>query len=247
MTAQMTAQMKAHSPAHTALWERELPASRNRSTRLTPGEVAQAAFQIAESESLWGTSVKRVANRLGVPALRLEHYLASREDLFDLMLDQALAEIELPDQDAQRGWRPQLRELAEATYALASRHPWLVELIARPPSGPHGLRFLERALACFDGSALDVRSAALAFNAVLAFVCGSVRVETRSSAARRGGAGRDEADYLNDAVAGPDYPRLAALFDDVTDVTLERSFTQGLDYLLDGIAGRIEPHREAED
>ncbi|HEY7007330.1 MAG TPA: TetR/AcrR family transcriptional regulator C-terminal domain-containing protein [Jatrophihabitantaceae bacterium] len=240
-----------HNPVHTALWERELPASRNRSTRLTPGEVAQAAFLIAESESLWGTSVKRVANRLGVPALRLEHYLASREDLFDLMLDQALAEIDLPEHNPELGWRPQLRELADATYALACRHPWLVELIARPPSGPNGLRFLEQALACFDGSGLDVRSAALAFNAVLAFVCGSVRVDTRSSAARRLGTARDEADYLNDAVAAPSFPHLAALFDDATDVTLDRSFTQGLDYLLDGIAeriaGGIERHRDAED
>lgn len=244
----MTAQMREHSPAHTALWDRELPASRNRTTRLTPGEVAQAAFLIAESESLWATSVKRVANRLGVPALRLEHYLASREDLFDLMLDQALAEIELPDRNTEDGWRPQLRDLAETTHALAGRHPWLVELIARPPSGPHGLRYLERALACFDGSGLDVRTAALAFNAVLAFVCGSVRVETRSSAARRLGAGRTEADYLNDAVAAPDYPHLAALFEDATDVTSDRSFTQGLDYLMDGIAARIGQHSgEARD
>ncbi|MDQ2839387.1 MAG: TetR/AcrR family transcriptional regulator C-terminal domain-containing protein [Actinomycetota bacterium] len=230
------------SSAGTSLWERTLPVARDRREVLQPEQVAQSAFELAEADSLAATSVKRLANRLGVPAVRLEQYLPSREDLLDLMLDVVLGEIALPEQGITVDWRSSLRAIAIATHATASQHPWLVELIGgRPPSGPNGLRFIEAGLATFAGAGLDITEAAHCVNAVQAFVCGSVQLHAArgASAGQRDGAARN-ARYLTEAVAGPDYPQLAALFANAEDLTTDGSFEHGLDLLLDGIALRVE-------
>lgn len=228
-----------HLPATSQLWERPLPVSRDRSATLSREELAHTAFAIAEAENLSAVSVKRVASKLGVPAARLEQYLPARDDLLDLMLEVALSEIETGQQPvADPDWRAGLRAIALATHVAAERHPWLAELIgARPPSGPNGLRYLEHALGVVCGSGADVLTAANCVNAVLAFVSGSVRTQP---VRKINGAARRNAEYLNHAVAAPEYPYLADLFSHAAAVTSENSFEQGLDYLLDGIARRIQ-------
>lgn len=226
----------------TLLWERELPISRDRQAVLLPEQVARAAFELAEAESLSATSVKRVANRLGVPALRLEQYLPSRQDLLDLMLDVALGEIDLPEPTESGDWRAQLHDIATATLQSATRHPWLVELIGgRPPGGPNGLRFIERGLAAFTGTSLQMAEAAQCVNAVQAFVCGSVRVHDSGGAGQQPAASASRnAEYLLQAVAGADYPCLAELFASPGQLTSDSSFDYGLNCLLDGISRQLE-------
>ena len=200
-----------------------------------------SASSIAESENLLAASVKRVANRLGVPAPRLEQYLPSRDDLFELMLDVALGEVKLADAPDDADWRAQLAELAEATYTLACQHPWLVELIGgRPPSGPNGLRYVERALTAFARTGLDPTTAALCFNAVLSYVSGCVRTEVQYKDPMAGDRAEDKARYLTDTISGADYPYLSALLSDSANVTNDASFAHGLACLLDGIALRVE-------
>ncbi|MGI8667340.1 MAG: TetR/AcrR family transcriptional regulator [Jatrophihabitans sp.] len=236
----MSTQIHRPQPAEAApplLWERALPVARDRREVLRPQQVAQAAFELAETDGLAATSVKRVAIRLGVPATRLEQYLPSREDLLDLMLDIVLGEVALPEPGATVHWRAQLHGIAVATHRVASQHPWLVELIGgRPPTGPNGLRYIEAGLAALSDTGLAIADIARCVNAIQAFVCGSVQIHaTRGAIGQQGSNAR----YLKDAVAGPDYPQLAALFSDAEDLTTDNSFEQGLDCLLDGIALRV--------
>lgn len=230
------------SVSTTLLWERPLPISRDRSARLTREEVAHAGFAIAETENLQAVSPKRVASRLGVPATRLETYLASRDDLLDLMLDIAFGEIDMPaarSTDDAADWRTELTEIALATHATARRHPWLVQLIGtRPPTGPNGLRYTERMLAAVGGVGLDISTMAECVNAMLAFVCGYAQIEPGQSRATNG-HGHQDAQYLAEVVAGPGYPNLARLFTEAANLTSEDAFSSGLTYLLDGIERRI--------
>lgn len=233
----MTAQ-HLDDDADTLVWDRVPPAGPDRTTRLDAEEVARAAMAVADAENLPAVAVKRVANRLRIPAPRLQAYVHDREELYDLMLDVALGDVERPDPDA--GWRTRLEQLATRTRAVAQVHPWLVDLVGgRPPTGPLGLRYVEDAVAACAASGADVRSAALSFNALLAYVSGSVRIETRSRAARsaRPVAPASHADHLAGVVADGHHPMLAALFAEAADVTADESFEHGLARLLDGIAG----------
>jgi AcrR family transcriptional regulator len=239
----MATQLRRESPAgfDTLLWERELPTSRDRQLFLQPEQIAHAAFELAEHESLAATSVKRVANRLGVPSLRLEQYLPSRQDLLDLMLDVVLGEIQLPQAEDSTGWDGQLRAIATATHEVATRHPWLVELIGgRPPGGPNGLRFIERGLAAFAATSLSMADAAQCLNTMQAFVCGSVRMHDRATGQQPASSATRNAEYLLAAVAGAEYPCLAELFASPSQLTSQSSFEYGLNCLLDGIAQQLE-------
>lgn len=231
--------------AQRSMWERVPPPNRGRSAPLTPDEIARTALAVADAENLTAVSVKRVATRLRVPSPRLGQYLTSRDELYDLMLDYCLGEIALPD--AGLGWRTQLEHLARETYRLTQEHRSLVELIGgRSPSGPNGLRFIEQALAAFEPTGLDVRTAALCFNAVLSLICGSAGVRTRH---RSGPADQrritGDADYLSQTVSAEMFPHLRALFADAPDLTSDESFDHGLGCLLDGIEARVRADASA--
>jgi AcrR family transcriptional regulator len=231
---------KQNSGPVTLIWEREVPDVRG--VDLTREQIAEAAFLVAEAENLQAVSLKRVASKLGVPALRLEAYLTTRADLLDLMLDVAYGEIALPD--AQGGdWRADLREIAEATMSTAAKHPWLLQLVGtRPPYGPNGLRNSERALASLSGVGLDVAAMTQAVNAVLAYVYGFVQIEMVKHARTDDAEGTRQvhtAEYLLAEVSSGAYPNLSALFAGGAALTAEQAFETGLDYVLDGIEKQI--------
>lgn len=221
------------------LWLRTPPQNRDRSARLTAEQIARTAFDIADREHLLAVSVKRVANRLKVPAARLEHYLRSRDELFDLMLDVGLGDIAVPDVAGAPNWRAHLEQLGASTCAVLRAHPSIGELIGgRPPSGPNGLRFVERTLDVLVRSGLDLRDAALTLNSVLAFVCGTVHAETRQFESRPSGDD-GSARYLAETASARSYPRLHELFEQPSHITNDDTFAHGLAVLLDGIGLRI--------
>jgi AcrR family transcriptional regulator len=217
------------------LWQRHLPRTRVGSPSLTPEQIASAALDIADRQGLPAVSVKRVAAKVGVPATRLERYLTSREDLFDLMLDAAYGEIELP-KPSKAGWQSDLRKLAYSVRATAARHEWMALLIGnRAPCGPHGLRFTEHLLATAAPAGLDPVRMAHATNALLAFVVGSVRLETHSPEdVVEPGRHNRIAVYLTETVV--DYPTLGLVLNSTAAVTGADAFEVGLDFVLAGIA-----------
>jgi AcrR family transcriptional regulator len=224
------------------LWQRHLPRTRVGAPALTQDEIAAAAIDIADRQGLPAVSVKRVAAKVGVPASRLERYLTSREDLFDLMLDAAYGDIELPEPDFEDGWQSELRALAYAVRDTASRHEWMALLIGnRAPCGPHGLRFTERLLSSAMPIGLEPVDMAHATNAILALVVGSVRL---ASPAQDDAHDRDRhnniARYLTAAAADPSYPTLGLVLTSTASVTGADAFETGLNFLLAGIAASCD-------
>jgi AcrR family transcriptional regulator len=237
--------MVSHTATDVSLiWERDEPIGRSGAPALSRDQITAAAFEIADREGLHAVSVKRVASRVRVPSVRLESYLASREDLLDLMLDGAFAEIDPIHEGAD--WRSKLRALAHATQATAQRHPWLRTLAGtRTPCGPNGLRHSERALSALDGLGLDAATMTQAVNTVLAYVYGYVQLEMLEPS-RKGDESADlerrthTAQYLIAQMGTGEYPTLARVFSDASNLNATDAFETGLDYLLDGIAAQVD-------
>ena len=240
MTTSMVRQPEASGAREVpqVLWQRHLPRTRVGAPALTQEQIAAAAIDIADRQGLTAVSVKRVAAKVGVPASRLERYLTSREDLFDLMLDAAYADIELPADGSAEDWQAELRALAYAVRDAASRHEWMALLIGnRAPCGPHGLRFTERLLSSTLPSGLGPVGITHATNAVLAFVVGSVRMATPTpDDSHDAGRHNNIARYLAEAAADPSYPTLGLVLSSTAAVTGADAFEAGLDLLLAGIA-----------
>jgi AcrR family transcriptional regulator len=224
------------------LWQRETPVGRDRRTQLSPEQIAHTAFAVAEVESLQAVSIKRIATRLGIPAPRLQGYLADRSELLDLMVDVALGEIDFGDGSGD--WHARLQQLARVTRGAVARHPWLSGLLGlRAPSGPNGLEFTEQALRAVDGLGLDIATMARCVDAVLTFVCGSVRPTGVSGPGASRSAAPALAAYLAEAVSPESFPALHRLLDEGASMSGDESFEAGLAYLLDGMALMIEQRR----
>jgi AcrR family transcriptional regulator len=81
----------------------------------------------------------------GTGAASLYRYVATRDDLLDLMTDATAAECRLPT--ATGDWQAELLALARQAREIMRRHPWLPALvITRPVLGPHGADVLEQVL-----------------------------------------------------------------------------------------------------
>ncbi|GGV13047.1 TetR family transcriptional regulator [Streptomyces filipinensis] len=222
------------------VWERPEPANRPVPAPLNRERIVRAAIQLADADGLEAVSLRKVATALGVGPMRLYNYIASKEELLDLMVDAAYAEIR-PTGD---GWREALRSLAETTRQAAHEHEWLADLLGgRPQLGPHALAKGEAVVAALDG--VDLDDVMPVVSAVNSYVIGAVRREIAERRAERA-SGMDErrwqaalGPYLERTFATGRFPALATVVRDAAHLDADQTFRIGLDFLLDGIAARI--------
>ena len=222
------------------VWERPEPPDRPVPAPLSREQLVRAAIQLADTDGLDAVSLRKVAAALDVGPMRLYGYIATKEELLDLMLDTVYAEI----QPAGDHWRQVLRSLAEATRKAAQQHEWLADLIGgRPQLGPNTLAVGDAVLAAMGGVELDIVVPAVA--AVNAYVVGAVRREIAERRAERA-SGMDirqfqaaYGPYLDRTFATGRFPALAAVVRDGPHLSADETFRIGLEFLLDGIEARI--------
>jgi AcrR family transcriptional regulator len=143
--------------------------------RVGPGDVVQAAIQLADAGGLAAVRIRDLAGHLGVSTMAIYTHVNSRDDLLVLMADAAHATMTRPE-FGRAGWRTRVRRLAEANLALLLAHPWLLEISDhRIAFGPGTIAKYDHELHAFEGLGLDdvTRDAALTF--VLDFVHASAR------------------------------------------------------------------------
>src|SRR6202035_1139403 len=82
-------------PAPSSVWTRPRPEPRRRAPGVN--QYVAAALAVAYAESLAAVSMRRVAGDLGSGTATLYRYIASRDELVDLMVDAAQGEDPLPE------------------------------------------------------------------------------------------------------------------------------------------------------
>nr|WP_307844097.1 TetR/AcrR family transcriptional regulator C-terminal domain-containing protein [Actinospica acidithermotolerans] len=207
---------------------------------LNRARLVRAAIQLADADGLDAVSLRKVAAALDVGPMRLYGYIATKEELLDLMLDTVYAEIQPTGDD----WRQVLRSLAEATRQAAHQHEWLADLIGgRPQLGPNTLATGNAVLAAMGSVDLDTVVPAVA--AVRAYVVGAVRREIAERRAERA-SGMDikqfqtaYGPYLERTFATGRFPALAMAVRSGPHLSADETFRIGLEFLLDGIEARI--------
>jgi AcrR family transcriptional regulator len=223
------------------VWDRPEPPARP--APLDRERIVAAAIALADEGGLEAVSLRKVAARLDAGPMRLYGYISTKEELFDLMVDQVHAEI-LPGEEPG-GWREALRTLACRTRQAALRHEWLADLLGgRPALGPNALAVTEATLAALDGLA-DLATVMRAAETVSAYSAGAIRREVANLRAERdtGLSKRDwqraHGPHVRKMLATGRFPALAKMVRDGTEVTAEASFAAGLDWVLDAVAARL--------
>jgi AcrR family transcriptional regulator len=98
--------------------------------------------------------MSRIAADLAVSTMSLYRYVASKDDLLQLMAD-AVYGTAPPAQRPGEGWRPGLSRWAWANHAVLRRHSWVVHIpIVGPPMMPHQVLWLEQGLECLHDTGL---------------------------------------------------------------------------------------------
>ncbi|MEW1691562.1 TetR/AcrR family transcriptional regulator [Streptomyces sp. NPDC091265] len=223
------------------VWDRPEPPTRP--APLDRERIVAAALALADEGGLEAVSVRKVAARLDAGPMRLYRYISTKEELFDLMVDEVQAEI-LPE-ERPGDWREAMRVLAHRTRQAALRHPWLADLLGgRPAFGPNGLAVAEATLSAFDGVA-DIDTVMRAVETVSAYFNGAIRREiTNLRAEHVTGLSKHDwqrarGPHLTKMLATGRFPALAKAVHDGTDVDAETSFATGLDWVLDAVAARL--------
>ncbi|MBB4919829.1 TetR/AcrR family transcriptional regulator [Streptosporangium saharense] len=223
------------------VWDRPEPPTRP--APLDRERIVAAAVALADEGGLEAVSLRKVAARLDVGPMRLYGYISTKEELFDLMVDEVHAEI-LPE-ERPGDWREALRGHAHRTRRAALRHEWLADLLGgRPALGPNALAVSEATLSAFDGRT-DIDVVMRAVETVSAYFTGAIRREVADLRAERAtGLSKDEwqrasGPYLTRMLDTGRFPALARLVHDGTDVDAETSFSTGLDWILDAVAAKL--------
>jgi AcrR family transcriptional regulator len=212
--------------------------------RLSRARIVAAAMALADEEPTGAITMRAVAGRLGVRSpMALYRYVASKDGLDDLMVDQVYAAMTVP---AGQGWRAALHGLGVSGWQAMQRHPWAARLaFSRPPFGPGALRLYDTALGELEPLGLDAATRMGCVNTVLGHVFGSglALLEERAMRARIGQAtdadlGRAAAPYLARVAEAGQYPHFSRwAADPGRHQPQPQTFEQVLAWLLDGLAG----------
>ena len=195
-----------------SLWARPARAARGPAPEHSRAELAAAGVALADASGIGAVTMRSAAAAIGTAPASLYRYVASREELVQLMADQVYGEFSLSGPGTGHPV-PDLLELARQGLAIYRRHPWLLDVPATGNlPGPNAVAFIERSLAALAGTALT-GSARLE---TVGLFSGVVRLFAQTEIGQRR-AGQDTARwqeslarYLVEITAEGRHPHLAA-------------------------------------
>ena len=227
-------------------WQR-LPdrSSRKRREPISREAIVAAAIGLLDREGLAALSMRRLGEELGAGAASLYWHVGSKDGLLDLVLDELIGEVEIPDADPAR-WQEQLKETAKSQRRVSLRHPYLVRIsIGRIPMGPNALRCSERTLAILRAGGLPPRLAVqgylLLIDTVNGFTMDETGVEDGGAPDRDPAHLQEAADMARDYIASLPaslFPNMTALAGEFALADPDERFELLLDIFVDGLARR---------
>ena len=144
-------------------------------------EILDAATAIAEDVGIDNLTMGLVADRLGVSAAALYHYVPHKQALVNLVLDAAFAQVQAPPLDAGP-WDVRLRMFERTVRTELRRLKWGTPQIILNDDPPESLRRLFAiGVDILTEAGADEREVLLAYTTVYAFMVGQVWFDSATS------------------------------------------------------------------
>lgn len=196
----------------TTVWGRPERGARGPAPERSREQITSVAIALADETGLGSVSMRQVAKRLGTGPASLYRYVATRDDLLDLMADSVAGEIDLA---APLGGDPveDLVALAGRAKRVYLRHSWLLDLPTEPTLGPRGMDYLEYALRALAPASLS----SAAQLETIGLVNGLVTLFSRTEMRRRRSPTDPQfanASYLATAATAESHPFIVAALAD---------------------------------
>lgn len=208
---------------------------------LTKDGIVTAALEVLDHEGPDALTMRRVAAACGVRGPSLYWHLRNKDELVDLVVDAALAEVEIGD--PQTGPAEQVAVMARSFRQVLRSHPGLASLIAqRLTLGPNALDKADAGVSACVAAGLRGAEAMAAYYSMRNFVLGFA-LQERTNPLWSGEDGLEgertrEVLRLTAGAAGlpaDRYPTLKALAPDLLGLGPDALFEFGLGCLIDGL------------
>jgi AcrR family transcriptional regulator len=129
-----------------SIWTRPERSARGPSPEHSRAEIAAAGIRLADARGLGAVTMRSAAAAVGTAPASLYRYVATRDELVELMADQVYGEFSYAAPSGQAA--ADLLALARQARGLYHRHPWLLDVPAAGNlPGPNAVAFIEHALA----------------------------------------------------------------------------------------------------
>lgn len=211
-----------------------------RRTPLGRDRVLHGAVALADSQGIAALTIRSLAAALGVKPMAVYHYVRTKDEILDAIVDLVFAEIALPSPDGE--WRAELRRRAASARLVLNRHPWALGLLeSRNAPGPAALRHHDTVVGVLRRAGFPVALAAHAYALLDSFVYGFALQEASLPTAQPDGIAERTDSIMRDFADGA-YPHLTEM---ATEHILEPgytfgdSFDFGLTLILDALAQQI--------
>lgn len=201
--------------------------------------VVDAALAVLADEGGHALTMRRVAERIGVSASSLYGYVASKEELVQLVFDRIGEEIPVPQ--TGDGWQDMLKQFSRDMLAIFRKYPGVAALtLGRAVATPSMLAVGERILAELRAAGIPDQVAAYVGDLGGLYVGGTAYEMDLAP----------PGDQMTDMVAGlaawmkslpPDrYPNTIALADKMVAGNARDRFEWGLDVIVRGLASYLD-------
>jgi AcrR family transcriptional regulator len=198
-----------------SIWIRPERSARGPSPVHSRAEIAAAGIRLADANGLGAVTMRSAAAVVGTAPASLYRYVATRDELVELMADQVYGEFSYPPPTGQAV--TDLLRLAQQGRAVYQRHPWLLDVPGTGNlPGLNAIAFIEHVLAAL--ASVDLTGPAKL--ETIGLFSGAVRLFAQTELAQQQ-AGQDTAQwqgslagYLLQVAAAGQHPYLAAALAD---------------------------------
>src|SRR6202034_1818850 len=204
---------------------------------LTRERVVAEGLTVIAAVGAQALSMRALAARLGVVPGALYRHVRDKEQLYDLILDAVLAEVD-GQVDPGQPWAAQIAALAHRLRSVLEERPGVAALLKiRDPLSPASLALAEALLAPLLAAGLPAPEAAAAFRLVYDYTLGFAVADPTSPAERRlrDPATREQLQAFLRALPASRFPALAAHGIQAWSADRDERFGFGLDTLLRGL------------
>lgn len=197
----------------------------------------RVAIALADAGGLDALSMRKLANELGIKAMSLYYHVKNKDDILDGMLDVTYSEFSTPH--AGGDWREAMRERANSTRAVLSRHPWAITMKARTSPGPATLAHLDAVIGCLRAAGFSMPMTGHTMSILDSYVQGFAQQEAALPLDQTGdiGAATEEIIAQQESMheAFPNLADMAATLILQPGYAYGNEFAFGLDLILNGI------------
>ena len=208
----MTAERVGNGSGGQSIWLRPERSGRGPVPEHSRADIASAGIRLADVGGLKAVTMRSVAAAIGAAPATLYRYVATRDEVVELMADRVYGEYRYAAGEPGDPVAAMLG-LARQGIEMYRRHPWLLDVrTAGTLPGPNAIDFIDHALAALAGSGLG----GPAKLETIGLVSGAIRMFAQAEADQRR-AGQDLArwqrslaGYLLPIAAAGRHPHLAA-------------------------------------